>query len=52
MDQLVAQVQLLTNKVAEQEAIINSGNHTRFQLTASQIIKNFNDKRYKTLVGT
>src|ERR1700744_5166023 len=43
MEQLIAQVQLLTQKVTEQEAIINSGSITRFQLTASQIIKNFND---------
>lgn len=43
MEQLITQVQLLTNQVAEQQAIINSGNHNRFQLTAAQIIKNFND---------
>lgn len=43
MEQLIAQVQLLTTKLAEQEAIVNSGALTRFQLTPSQIIKNFND---------
>lgn len=43
IEQLVAQVQLLTNKMTEQEAIISSGGFTRFQLTPAQIIKNFND---------
>lgn len=43
MEQLIAQVQLLTSKVSEQEAIINTGALTRFRLTPSQIIKNFND---------
>lgn len=43
MEQLVQQVQLLTTKVAEQDAIINTANLTRFRLTASQIIKSFND---------
>lgn len=43
MEQLVQQVQLLTQKVLEQEAQLNTSNITRFQLTASQIIKNFND---------
>lgn len=43
MEQLIHQVQLLTQKVTEQDAIINTANLTRFRLTASQVIKNFND---------
>lgn len=43
IEQLVQQVQLLTTKMAEQEAIINTANLTRFRLSASQVIKNFTD---------
>lgn len=42
MDQLIQQVQLLTQKVAEQETTLNT-TRNRFQLSASQVIKNFND---------
>lgn len=45
MEQLIQQVQLLTQKVTEQDAMLNvaTANTTRFQLSASQVIKNFND---------
>lgn len=45
MEQLIQQVQLLTQKVTEQDVILNTttANTTRFQLSASQVIKNFND---------
>ena len=42
VEQLIQQVQLLTQKVTEQEvALTNTSN--KFQLSASQVIKNFND---------
>lgn len=43
VDQLIQQVQLLTVKVTEQGIALNTASTTRFQLSASQVIKNFND---------
>ncbi len=42
VEQLIQQVQLLTQKVTEQEAVLTNTSN-RFQLSASQVIKNFND---------
>lgn len=43
IEQLTQQVQLLTQKMLEQEALLKTSSVTKFQLTASQVIKNFND---------
>ena len=43
MEELQAQIQLVTQKLNEQQRIINTGSLTRFELTAAQIIKTFND---------
>lgn len=49
IEQLITQVSLLTTKVREQDAVINTARLTRFQLSASQVIKSFND--IKTFSG-
>lgn len=42
-EQLIAQVAMLTQKITEQEKKISAMDKTKFELTADQIIRNFNE---------
>lgn len=43
MEQLTQQVLMLTQRIADQDGRLNQMRTTRFELTADQIIRNFND---------